>query len=407
MVSRPLDGPGAVLARAPSLDHVLARKLETFEHAGLRRALPHVRRRDGIRILLDGRSAIDFSSNDYLGLAGDPRVAQAAACAAEACGVGARAARLISGNHPLHELLEESLAAAKRTEAALLFGSGYLANVGVVPALVGRGDAIYADALNHASLIDGCRLARGEVRVFPHRDVDTLCRQLEADTGRFHHRLIVVESVFSMDGDLFPLDDLVRVARRHEAWTYVDDAHGTAVLGAAGRGAAEHFGVEGAIDVLMGTLGKALGTSGAFVAGSRTLVEYLRNRARTFVFTTGSPPPLAAAALAALRIAAAEPWRRAQVRANARRLREALARQGRPVIGDPDAPIVPVLLGDASAAVRLAVALARRGFFVGAIRPPTVPAGTARLRVSLSALHTEGQLAALAEALDAVLPAVR
>ncbi|HET6764747.1 MAG TPA: 8-amino-7-oxononanoate synthase, partial [Longimicrobiaceae bacterium] len=302
---------------APSVESALTGEMAALERAGLRRALRPVASRSGAEVVLsDGRGAVDFSSNDYLGLAGDPRVAEAACAALHAHGTGAAAARLISGDHALHGELERELAALKGCQSALLFSSGYAANIGAIPALVGRGDAIYADALNHASLIDGCRLSRAEIRVFPHRDVTALDAMLRADAGRFRRRMIVVDAVFSMDGDLFPLYALVDVAREHGAWTYVDDAHGTGVLGATGRGSAEHWGVEGRLDVVMGTLGKALGTSGAFIAGSAILRDHLLNRARAFVFSTAPPPALSAATLAALRIARDEPWRRERLRAH-------------------------------------------------------------------------------------------
>jgi len=392
-----------VTRSATSLDEVLGAELESLGRSWLRRTLPLVKSRAGVHVVVDGHPAIDFCSNDYLGLARDWRVAGAVAAAAATHGTGARSARLLSGNHPLHEALEEALAAFKGTPAALLFASGFLANLGAIPALVGRGDVLYVDALNHASLVDGARLSRSEIRIFPHRDLDELHRLLEADAGRFRRRLIAVDGVFSMDGDLFPLDDLVGLARRYDAWTYVDDAHGTGVLGAGGRGATEHFGVEESIDVVMGTLGKALGSVGAFIAGSRTVVDYLMSRARSFVFTTASPPMLAAAALTALRIATNESWRRDRVRANARRLRAALEGLGWPCGGEPDVPIVPIVVGEAAEAMRLARRLADRGFVVGAIRPPAVPPGTARLRLSLSADHTTDQVDALADALAAAL----
>ena len=319
-------------------------------------------------------------------------------------GVGAGGSRLIAGNSPEHAALETELAAYFDAENALTFSSGYSANVGIIPALVGRGDAIFADALNHASLIDGCRLSRAALHVFPHGDVDALDARLRADEGRFRRRLIVVDAVFSMDGALFPLDALSGVAERHGAWTYVDDAHGTGVLGREGRGSPEHWGVEGRIDVVMGTLGKALGTAGAFVAGSGALREWLLNRARSFVFTTGLPPALAAASLAALRIAVEEPWRRERLRANARRLREGLAALGHPAPGEPDGHIVPVLVGDAEAAMRAGRRLLDRGFLAGAVRPPTVPPGTSRLRLTLSAAHTSEQIDGLLAALAEVLP---
>lgn len=386
-----------------TLDEALAAELDTLERAGLRRTLRTVEHRRGAEIVLDGRPAVDFSSNDYLGLAGDERLASAATGMLQRNGTGAAAARLISGNHPVHAALEFELARFKRTEAALLFASGYAANIGAIPALVGRRDVIYADALNHASLIDAARLARAELRVFPHLHLASLERMLADDTERFRRRLIVVDGMFSMDGDLFPLDELLPLAREHGAWTYVDDAHATGVLGATGRGSAEHFGVEGQISVTMGTLGKALGTSGAFIAGSSTLVEYLLNRARAFVFTTGSPPALAAAALEALAIVQREPWRRDALRDNARRLRRGLAAMGRPADGDASGYVVPVLLGGAEETMRVGRALRQRGFLVGAVRPPTVPMGTSRLRITLSAAHDASQIDALLDALRETL----
>ncbi len=262
-----------------------------------------------------------------------------------------------------------------------------MVNIGVIPALVDARDVIYSDTLNHASLIDGCRLSKATVRVFPHCDLDELGAMLEADRGRFRRALIVVEGVFSMDGDVFPLDGLVDLAQRFGAWTYVDDAHGTGVLGARGTGAIEHCGVTGRIDVVVGTLGKALGTSGAWVAGTQTLIELLTSRARSFIFTTGTPPAMAAASLEALRLAEVEPWRREAVRERARRLRRRLRDGGREVTGAADGHIVPVVIGDPTRTMAVVAELRRRGFLVGGVRPPTVPAGTSRLRISVSAVH--------------------
>lgn len=387
------------------MDADLAARLAELERAGLRRVPRPAERREGAEVMIDGRSVIDFSSNDYLGIAADPRVAGAAAAALGEAGTGAGAARLISGTHPLHERLEREIADFKRAPAALLFASGYAANTGAIPALVGRGDAVYSDALNHASLIDGCRLSRAEPRIFPHRDLDALDRMLRDDAGRFARRMIVVDAVFSMDGDLFPLDRLAELARTHGAWTYVDDAHGTGVIGPNGRGTAEHFGVEDAIDVRMGTLGKALGTAGAFVAGSGRLREWLLNRARPFVFSTATPPALAAATLQALRIVREEPWRRERLRDNARRLRDGLASIGHNISGEPDGHIVPVLIGAVERTMRTGDALRERGFLTGAVRPPTVPPGGSRLRITLSAAHTAEQIDRLLDALRTELPA--
>lgn len=387
-----------------SLDLKLQEHLDALESQGLRRSLRRIDRRSGALLHIGSRSYVDFASNDYLGLASDERIANAAADALHIDSTGFAAARSISGNHALHEELERSIASYKRTEAALLFTSGYAANLGAIPALIKRGDAVYTDKLNHASLIDGCRLSRAEVRIFPHRDIDALRRMMAMDTG-FRRKMIVVDSVFSMDGDLFPLDELVAVAREAGAWTYVDDAHATGVLGERGTGSLEHFGVEGDIDIVMGTLGKALGTAGAFIAGSKTLVQFLVNRARSFVFTTASPPAMAAATIEAIRIAQEESWRRVKLGTNAERLRSALA----PILPDhcfarSSSPhILPVIVGSSERVVQIGAELQNRGFMVGVVRPPSVPPGTARLRITSSALHTEEQIDALAHHLTQLL----
>ncbi|WP_373068734.1 8-amino-7-oxononanoate synthase [Gemmatimonas sp.] len=374
-------------AETRGMDAALDEELQALQSAGLRRTLRQVHQRRAGTVLLNGERVADFASNDYLGLAADPRMSRAASAVLQAEGVGAGAARLISGNHPIHEALERALARFKGCERALLFPSGYMANVGAIPALVGPGDVIYSDALSHASLIDGCRLSKATIRVFPHADIDTLAAMLEADRHEFRRALIVVEGVFSMDGDLFPLDQLVPLARRFDAWTYVDDAHGTGVLGASGAGSVEHFGMTGQIDVIVGTLGKAMGTSGAYVAGSQVLVDYLTNRARSFIFTTGAPAAIAAATLESLRIVQLESWRRAAVRERATRLRTRLRTAGCEAPGMSDGHIIPIVVGDPMRTMWLVAAMRHRGFLVGGVRPPTVPAGTSRLRISVSAVH--------------------
>jgi 8-amino-7-oxononanoate synthase len=390
--------------RLSSLDLELQERLDLLESQGLRRSLRRVDRRSGAIIQIGASSYVDFASNDYLGLASDDRIAVAATDVLRTNGTGSPASRLISGNHAIHEELERHIASFKGTEAALLFTSGYAANLGAIPALVRKGDAIYTDQLNHASLIDGCRLSRAEVRIFPHRDIAALRRMLAADTG-FRRKMIVVDSVFSMDGDLFPLDELAEVAEENDAWTYVDDAHATGVLGERGTGSVEHFGVEGRIDVAMGTLGKAFGTSGAFIAGSKTLVEFLLNRARSFIFTTASPPAIAAATIEAIRIAQDEPWRRDRLRANGERLRSALSDfLPEHCFESSSSPhILPVVVGSSARAVQVGTELQNRGFIVGVVRPPTVPPGTSRLRISSSAAHTEEQVDALARHLTQIL----
>lgn len=387
-----------------TLEERLADRLAELEGRGLRRTRWAVERAADATLRAGGCALVDFASNDYLGLATDPRVAAAAARALAEAGTGAGASRLITGTQPLHEELERAVARFAGAAAGLLFASGYAANTGALPALAGAGDVIYSDALNHASLIDGCRLSRAETRIFPHADLDALARLLDADRGREGARWIVVESLYSMDGDIFPLDRLVELAREHGAYTYVDDAHAVGVLGPGGRGGPAHHGVAGEVDVVVATLGKAFGVAGAVVLGSEILREYLYNHARPFVFTTAPPPALAAAALAALEIARDEPGRRAALWRNAARLREGLAELGRPLPPEVAGTIAPVVVGDAGEAVRVGAELRARGFVTGSIRPPTVPEGTSRLRITVSAAHTEEQIDGLLAALADVLP---
>lgn len=391
-----------------NMNSTLDDELLTLQKAGLKRVLRPVTQRRSGTVQIDNERVADFASNDYLGLAADARVARAATAVLQAEGTGAGAARLISGHHPIHEALENEIAAFKQCERALLFPAGYMANVGTIPALARAGDVIYSDANNHASIVDGCRLSHATKRIFPHGDIDALRRLLQADQGQFRRSLIVVEGVFSMDGDTFPLDDLVALARVFKAWTYVDDAHGTGVLGRTGRGTSEHFGVSGEIDVIMGTLGKSLGTVGAYVAGSRSLIDYLISNSRAFIFTTGTPPAMAAASLEALHIARSEPWRREAVRDRAQQLRDRLRDGGRPTAGMPNAPIIPVTIGDPIVTMAIVRDMRRRGFLIGGVRPPTVPVGTSRLRISVNALHppelVDAFAASLLEAMRGIVP---
>ncbi len=385
------------------IDEVLEEELVALQAAGLKRSMRAVRQRRSGTVILNNERIADFASNDYLGLAADHRVARAASAVLQAEGTGAGAARLISGNHPVHDALERELARFKGVDSTLLFPSGYMVNIGVIPALVAPGDVIYSDELNHASIVDGCRLSKATVRIFPHGDVDALALMLGEDVGLYRRALIIVEGVFSMDGDLFPLDRLVEVAERFGAWTYVDDAHGTGVLGATGAGTLEHFGVTARIDVVVGTLGKAFGTAGAFVGGSQRLIEYLTNRARSFIFTTSTPPAIAAATLEALRLSLVETWRRTAVLDRARQLRERLRSAGHDVPGARDGHILPIRVGDPMRTMSVVADMRRRGFLIGGVRPPTVPAGTSRLRVSVSALHPPELVDALAASLLAAM----
>jgi 8-amino-7-oxononanoate synthase len=352
--------------------------LEQIERRDLRRHLQHRAERTGERV----GGLVSFASNDYLGLAGDPRLAAAAADAAQRWGAGAGASRLVTGGTTLHRELESELAAWKGSQDAVLFSSGYLANLGTIAALVGDGDAVFSDELNHASIIDACRLSRAAVRVYPHRDAEALDRLLAATPA--HRRLIVTDGVFSMDGDAADLPVLFDVAEQHGAMLVVDDAHGCGVVGPDGRGTAAAQRCSARPHLTIGTLSKAFGAAGGYVTGPAQVCELLRNRARTFVFDTAPPPPVAAAALAGLRIAAAEPWRRQRAVALAGRLSAAL----------PGAPpafacVVPLVIGAAADALAAAQRLHERGIHVVAIRPPSVPEGTARLRFATSAAHAE------------------
>jgi len=370
-------------------DVALASELRALEEHSLRRVRRTVGGAQGPEVLVNGRRVLCFASNNYLGLADDERLRRAAIDALESSGTGSGASPLVSGHMAEHEALEREIAAWLGCEAALVFGSGYHANVAVIPALAGAEDEVFSDALNHASLIDGCRLARARVTVFPHRDLGALERALGASRAR--RKLVVCDSIFSMDGDAMPLAELVALAERHGAWTMLDEAHATGVFGASGAGLAEAEGVGERVTVRMGTLGKALGGYGAFVAGSRELIETLVNRARAYVFSTALPPSIVAAARAAIAIVRAEPELRERLWRNARRMHAALAAAGL----DPAplaSPILPLVAGESRAALRVAAHAFERGILAPAIRPPTVPAGTARLRVTPMATHDGEQI---------------
>jgi 8-amino-7-oxononanoate synthase len=344
--------------------------------------------RRGAEVQTAGGSAIDFSSNDYLGLATDPRIIAAAAAAIRSEGVGATASRLIAGTHREHEALELAIAEFFGADAAVAFATGYSANAGAISALVDPRDAVFSDALNHASVLDGCRLSRAQLFLYPHADLEALRKLLAAKRPTVRRALIATDGLFSMDGDIAPVAEIIHLAREFDAWTYLDDAHAVGVLGPLGRGSADALGISGGIDITVGTLGKAFGVAGAFVYGSEVLKRHLVNHARSFVFSTAPLPAQAVAARESLRIVAAEPGRRHRLRTNARLLRAGLARVGVSALGAPDAHVVPVLIGDTQETVRIGAALRDRGILVGAVRPPTVPEGTSRLRISVSAAHT-------------------
>jgi 8-amino-7-oxononanoate synthase len=364
-------------------------RLQELKELGLYRRMRMISGPQGPRVVLDGKPVLLLCSNNYLGLADHPRVREAAADAAMRWGVGAGASRLVSGTMTAHRRLEERLADFKRTPAALLFGSGYLANIGVITTLAGDGQVVFSDELNHASIIDGCRLARAETFVYRHGDVEHLAWGMRQAEGR--GSLVVTDSVFSMDGDVAPLAEIVELADRHGVRVAVDEAHGTGCLGPGGRGAVAEAGVDDEVDVVIGTLSKALGAYGAFAACDQAMAQLLVNSARPFIFSTAPPPPAVAGALAALELLVEQPQRVDKLQANGDVLRDELAREGFEVAGSTT-QIVPLVVGDARQAMRICELAIERGVFAQAIRPPTVPEGTCRLRLTAMATHRVAEL---------------
>jgi 8-amino-7-oxononanoate synthase len=390
----------------PGTDFVLD-ELEHLESSDQRRFLKSLERGSAQHVLYRGRQLVNFSSNDYLGLASHPRVKAAAQAAIEEFHASAGSSRLICGNLEIHERLESRLAGFKQKEAALVFSSGYLANLGIITALVGEGDQIFSDALNHASIIDGCRLSRAQVFVYRHRDLNHL-EGLLCGAPAARRRLLVSDAVFSMDGEVADLPGLIALAAAHDCLLMVDEAHATGVLGSTGRGIVEHFVDLGRlelgkdyVDVAMGTLSKALGSFGGFVACSANLREFLINKARAFIFATALPPSAAGAALESLQLLSEEPFRRESLWKNFGDLRERLIGGGFDVTTS-ETPILPLRFGAEAAALRVSERLAERGHFVPAIRPPSVPKGTSRLRITLCAAHSNDEIAGLAKELSDV-----
>ena len=375
----------------------LAQELQNLAARDLHRQLTEVEEvLPGGKVRVGGRVLLNLSSNDYLGLSRDPRLIDATQKAAARWGVGAGASRLVAGHLALHREVEDSLAAFKGTEAAVIFSTGYMANLGVVSALVGPGDTVFCDKLNHASIYDGIKLAGANLARFPHRDLNRLENLLQkAGAGR---RLIVTDSVFSVDGDLAPLKELVELKDRYGAGLMVDEAHATGVLGPRGAGLAEELGLTPRVEVHMGTFSKALGSLGGYVAGDRRLIDYLHNRARSFIYSTAPPPPVLGAIGAALQVVAQEPGRRNYLLAEAKTFREELQRAGFDLLGS-ETQIVPVLVGENARTLELAGRLRERGLLAVAFRPPTVTPGRARVRFSLSAAHSWEDLAAARQAI--------
>lgn len=372
-------------------------ELERLRQASLYRSCRTIGSAQGARVSIDGREYLLLCSNNYLGLADHPALKQAATDAVLAFGAGSGASRLVCGSMTLHSALEERLALFKGTEAALLFNSGYAANSGIIPALAGRGDTIFSDRLNHASIVDGALLSRATLLRYPHNDCRALRHLLEKQGGS-GRKIIVTDAVFSMDGDIAPLQELVALKKEFGAVLIIDDAHGTGVLGAGGKGTAEHLGVMTEIDVYMGTLGKGLGSYGAYVAGSQELVDYLRNSARSFIFSTSLPPAVLAPSIAAINIVDSSEGRELRQRLERNRLLflSLLQGAGFDTMGSVT-QIIPILIGDAALTMEFSTRLFGEGVFLQGIRPPTVPAGKCRLRCTVMATHTEDDLVAAAE----------
>ena len=373
-----------------SLDQFASEKLSELERGHLRRTLAETEREDGLWITRNGRRLLSFSCNDYLNLTHHPAVKKAAIAALQRYGAGSGASRLVTGNHPLFAELEARLARLKGTEAACIFGSGYLANAGIIPSLIGNADLVLIDELAHACLWAGARLTRGKVIAFRHNDVAHAKALLAQHRGSHPRALIATDGVFSMDGDLAPLPELAELARRFDAWLISDDAHGVGVLG-GGRGSSFATGTKADVPLQMGTLSKAIGAYGGYLCASRPVIELIRNRARTFVYSTGLPPAIAAAAIAALDVIENEPQTIARPMQNA----VAFTR----LVGLPDATstIVPIVIGNEQQTLAASRLLEEEGFAVIAIRPPTVPAGTSRLRLTFSAAHPAAEIERLAD----------
>lgn len=399
-VTRRAAGDGG----ATPLDAIADEVLDAIRARGTHRRMRVLEGLQAPRMTVDGRDVLLFAGSNYLDLARHPEVIAAAERATHEWGCAAGGSRLITGNLACHEALEDELAAFFGREAALAFNTGYMANVGVIPALVGPGDVLVSDELNHASIIDGAKLARAEVAVFRHGDVDAFAETLERVRPDARRVLVAVDGIYSMDGDVAPVAEIVKRAHEHDAIVLLDDAHGTGCLGARGRGTAEAAGVLAEVDVLMGTLGKSIGSFGAFVVGSAKLRELLVNTARSFIFSCALAPAQVEAARAALRVVDSEPWRRERLVANADRLRTRLANAG--ISTDPSTThILPVVLGENDRTMRICEALLERGYYAQGIRHPSVPHGTARLRITPMATHTEAEIDGLADTIAELVAA--
>jgi len=372
------------------LESVLGQELDGLKRRGLFRAMKRIDSMQGPTVFIDGKEVILLSSNNYLGLASHPEVIKAQIRAAEEFGAGSCASRLISGNMYLHEKLEEKTAVFKGTESTILFPTGYMANIGIISALVGEGDLVLSDKLNHASIIDGARLSGAVLRTYPHKNLKRL-EEILKKAPPYKKRLIITDGIFSMDGDIAPLPELVKLSQRFKAILMLDDAHATGVLGKRGRGTCEHFGIKNGVDIQMGTFSKALGNLGGFVAGSKTLVEYIRNRARSFIYSTSLPPAIIAGCIKAIEIVENDAGLREQLWSNVRRFRKGLADLNFNIMG-AETQIIPVCMADASLTMDAARFLLENGIFAPGVRPPTVARNKCRIRTSLMATHTDAHI---------------
>ncbi len=375
-------------------------ELAALETQGLKRRLRDMTGAQGRKIILDGKEVLNFCSNNYLGLADDPRLREAASECIKEEGVGSGASRLVCGNMAAHRELEETIARFKGTQSCLTFSTGYMANVGIISSIFGRDDLILCDRLNHASIIDGIILSQAKFKRYPHNDMEALEEMLCSATG-FRRRGIITDSVFSMDGDLAPLDRIVALAEKYDCLVMIDEAHALGVMGKNGKGLAEHFSVEDKIDIQMGTLSKAAGSFGAYCCGSKELIEFLVNKARSFIYTTALPPAVAATSKKAIEIIRDEPMLRQKLLANTDYFHKAILAMGFNTLSS-QTPIIPIVVGESAVAVEFSKRLLEEGIFVSAIRPPTVPAGTARLRLTVMTTHTREDLDCVLEKLKII-----
>lgn len=381
-------------------------ELELIHDKKLFRLLTELETGQSPEVTISGKSYILLGSNSYLGLSVDPKVVESAKLALEKYGTGSGGSRLVSGSSDLHRMLEEKIAQFKNTEASILFSSGYLANVGTISALVGSDDIIYSDELNHASIIDGARLSRADVKVYKHLDLNNLQALLDSDKNKTCKKLIVTDTVFSMDGDLVPLPELVEISEQYCCMLMIDEAHATGVLGKRGSGATEHFGVEDRVPVVMGTLSKAVGSLGGYIAGSQELIDFIRNRVRSYIFDTSLPPASLAASITAIDIIENEPERREHLWKMVEQFKTGIEDTGLKVLPSHSA-IIPILIGDAEPALNFAKMLRDNGVFTPAVRPPSVPHGMCRIRATLMAQHTQEHVNTALKAFRAAYESVR